>query len=318
MSRRKQKGRSVSGVLLLDKHQGVSSNQILQQAKRLYGAAKAGHTGSLDPIATGILPICLGEATKLSRFLLDSDKTYETTFAFGCSTTTGDKDGDVVGTASVAGIDRADIELALEPFRGSIEQIPSMYSAIKHEGQALYRLARKGIEVERKPRRIRIEEYVLTDLRQSEATGQLEGDFLIRCSKGTYVRVLAEALGAALGCGAHVSALRRTVVGPYLLENSYTIAELDKQTGIAGLDACLLPAASAVQSLPVVCLSELTAFYLMRGQPVVVPQAPADGWVQLFRDRNSEGKQFLGVGEILPGRRVAPRRLLVEPSETDT
>lgn len=314
MSRRRRRGRRISGVLVLDKPPGVSSNRALQQVKRLYDAEKAGHTGSLDPIATGVLPICLGEATKFSRFLLDADKAYEATYEFGCSTETGDSEGEVTATAPVEGVDAAAIESLLGRFRGEIEQTPGMYSAIKHEGQALYRLARKGIEVERKPRRVRIDEYVLTGLRQSRVADRLEGDFLIRCSKGTYIRSLAEALGEALGCGAHVSALRRTAAGPYLLENSYNVSALHErleQAGFPGLDACLESPASAVRELPVVCLTELAAYYLLRGQPVVARRAPASGWVQLCSDREAEGGRFLGVGEILSDGRVAPRRLVV-------
>ena len=314
MSRRKRRGRSISGVLVLDKPEGGSSNHALQQVKRLFDAARAGHTGSLDPIATGVLPICLGEATKLSRFILDSDKTYEATYEFGSATDTGDREGEITGRASVAGIDRTAVEQALQQFRGEIEQIPNMYSAIKHQGQALYQLARKGIEVERKPRLTRIDEYELTDLRRSEMPERLEGDFLIRCSKGTYVRSLAEDLGRALGCGAHVSALRRTAAGPYVIGNSYTMQALGErkaEKGTAGLDACLLSVATMVQELPVVRLSETAAFYIRRGQPVVVQKAPASGWVQLCRDQAEEEKQFLGVGEILSDGRVAPRRLLV-------
>ena len=194
MAKRRPRGRDLNGILLLDKSSGVSSNGALQMAKKMFAAAKAGHTGSLDPLATGMLPICFGEATKFSQFLLESDKSYRVTAKLGVTTETGDADGNVVNTTEVSA-SAAQIEAALLSFKGDIEQIPSMYSAIKHEGVPLYKLAREGITVERKPRPVTI-----YDLRILRIDGD-ELEFEVDCSKGTYVRSLVEDTGALLGCG---------------------------------------------------------------------------------------------------------------------
>jgi len=207
---RRRRGRSLDGILVLDKPSGVSSNRALQMAKRLYGAAKAGHTGSLDPLATGVLPLCFGEATKFSQFLLDADKAYESTFVLGVATATGDAEGEVQVTGDASAVTEADVAAALDTFRGEIEQVPSMYSALKHQGQPLYKLARQGKEVERKTRRVVIKQL---DLRAFRGGAQAQVDIYLECSKGTYVRSLAEDLGAVLACGAHVSRLRRTRAG---------------------------------------------------------------------------------------------------------
>ena len=214
MGRKRNKGRNVSGVLLLDKPQGCSSNHILQKVKRLFGAAKAGHTGSLDPLATGMLPICFGEATKISAFLLDSDKRYHLTCQLGVTTTTGDAEGEVTETLDACSITEQDIKAVLPEFIGEIEQIPPMYSALKHNGERLYKLARQGIEVERKARKITIYdiEYIsLVKDEQQRVFLELE----VSCSKGTYVRTLVEDIAKKLHSGAHITALRRLSVGPY-------------------------------------------------------------------------------------------------------
>ena len=206
---RRRRGRPVNGILVLDKPLGMSSNQALQTAKRLYFAAKAGHTGSLDPLATGVLPLCFGEATKFSQYLLDADKAYESTFVLGTATDTGDAEGQVLETTDASGISEADVSAALDRFRGEIEQVPSMFSAIKHNGQPLYKLARQGKEVERKSRRVVIKQLELRDFRTGggqQGTAP-EVDVYLECSKGTYVRSIAEDLGKVLGCGAFVSAL---------------------------------------------------------------------------------------------------------------
>ena len=306
MGRRGRQGRNVSGILLLDKPEGVTSNEALQRVKRLYQAAKAGHTGSLDPLATGLLPLCLGGATKFSAFLLDADKRYRVRVRLGVTTTTGDAEGEVLATAATEGIDGAALGAALGHFLGPIAQLPPMYSAVKHQGQRLYKLARRGIEVERTPRGVEIFAIDLRDL----ALPEFEMD--VHCSKGTYVRTLAEDIGAALGCGAHVIGLRRTGVGPFVEGETrfVTLAELaalaEAGEGFGALDALLLPLESALGHWPSVRLSEDSAFYLRQGQAVLVPQAPTEGLVRLY----DPSQRFIGVGEILDDGKVQPKRLL--------
>jgi tRNA pseudouridine55 synthase len=286
----------------VDKPAGISSNDVVQQAKRLFGAQKVGHTGSLDPLATGVLPLCFGEATKFSQYLLDADKKYWAQVRLGITTETGDADGEVIAQADASSVTPAQAVAALETFVGEIEQIPSMYSALKHQGQPLYKLARKGIEVERAPRQVSI--YSAELLQFSEASIELR----VHCSKGTYIRSLAEDLGAALGCGGHVSALRRLAAGPYKEGQATTLDELREVGDLREMDALLLPVSSAVSSWPAVRLHEDTAHYVRQGQPVQVAHAPTDGWVQIFE--LAEKDRFLGVGEILTDGRVAPRRLV--------
>ena len=286
----------------MDKPAGISSNDVVQQAKRLFGAQKVGHTGSLDPLATGVLPLCFGEATKFSQYLLDADKKYWAQVRLGITTETGDADGEVIAQADASSVTPAQAVAALETFVGEIDQIPSMYSALKHQGQPLYKLARKGIEVERAPRQVSIFSAEL--LQFSEASIELR----VHCSKGTYIRSLAEDLGSALGCGAHVSALRRLAAGPYEEGQATTLAELCETNDMQEMDALLLPVSSAVDSWPAVRLHEDTAHYVRQGQPVQVAHAPTDGWVQIFE--LAEEDRFLGVGEILTDGRVAPRRLV--------
>ena len=286
----------------MDKPAGISSNDVVQQAKRLFGAQKVGHTGSLDPLATGVLPLCFGEATKFSQYLLDADKKYWAQVRLGITTETADADGEVIAQADTSGITESQVTAALETFVGEIEQIPSMYSALKHQGQPLYKLARQGIEVERAPRRISI--YSAELLQFSEASIELR----VHCSKGTYIRSLAEDLGAALGCGGYVSALRRLAAGPYEEAQATTLDELREVGDVREMDALLLPVSSAVGSWPAVRLHEDTAHYVRQGQPVQVAHAPTDGWVQIFE--LAEEDRFLGVGEILTDGRVAPRRLV--------
>ena len=304
---RRRRGRPVDGILVLDKPSGCSSNQALQRAKWLYFAAKAGHTGSLDPLATGVLPVCFGEATKFSQYLLDADKAYQSTFVLGVATTTGDAEGERLEVFDASGVTEAQVQEALEAFRGEIEQVPSMYSAIKQDGTPLYKLAREGKEVERKSRRVFVRQLELRGFRAGE---RAELDIVLECSKGTYVRSIAEDLGKALGCGAHVSALRRTRVGPFRIEDSVSLTALEtlKERGeLASMDALLLPTDSALDGLPVVCVSESSGFYIRQGQPVQVPNAPCNGMVRVALETG----EFLGVGEILDDGRVAPRRLIV-------
>jgi tRNA pseudouridine55 synthase len=291
----------------LDKPLGVSSNRALQTAKRLYFAAKAGHTGSLDPLATGVLPLCFGEATKFSQYLLDADKAYQSTFVLGVATATGDAEGEVQETCDASHITEADVSLELTAFRGEIEQVPSMFSAIKQDGQPLYKLARQGIEVERKARKVVIKQL---ELRAFRGGDKPEVDIYLECSKGTYVRSIAEDLGRALGCGAHVSALRRTRAGPFSIEDSVsmtTLEALKSNEQMAEMDALLLPADTALGGLPLVRLTESGGYYIRQGQPVQVPNAPSDGMVRVALETG----EFLGIGEILDDGRVAPRRLIV-------
>ncbi len=304
--KRRNSGRDVTGILLLDKPLGITSNDALQRVKRLYRAVKAGHTGSLDPLATGLLPVCLGAATKFSAFLLDADKRYRVRVRLGVTTTTADAEGEVVETKPVEGVDEARVRAVLEQFLGLIDQLPPMYSAIKQGGERLYKLARQGVEVERAKRPIHIFSLDLLACEWPE----IELD--VHCSKGTYVRTLAEDIGRELGCGGHVSRLRRTGVGPYA-ENVLEFITLDQvrdladQEGAAArLDALLLPLDSALCHWPAVRLSADAAFYLQQGQAVLVPQAPTEGLVRLY----DVSKQFLGVGEIQDDGKVQPKRLV--------
>lgn len=297
--RRHQRGRRVDGILLLAKPAGLTSNAALQEAKSAFGAAKAGHTGSLDPIATGLLPVCFGEATKLSGFFLSADKRYHAVFQLGAATETGDSEGAVTRRADVD-VSDDDIERVMERFRGDFEQVPSMYSAIKKDGRPLYELARQGIEVERQARPVTV--YSLTWQR-------LEGDRLavdLHCSSGFYVRSLADDVGAALGCGAHVEALSRTAVGTFRLEDAVALEEIQALRGqYAELDRLLIPGDRGLQHLPGITLSTDAAYYLVRGQAVRAASLPSSGLVRLY----AEEAGFLGVGTVLGDGRVAPKRL---------
>jgi tRNA pseudouridine55 synthase len=301
LGRRIRKGRRVDGILLLDKPLGISSNHALQRVKRLFNAQKAGHTGNLDPLATGVLPICLGEATKVSAFLLDADKRYRGKVKLGVRTRTADAEGEVIEEREVGELDEARIRAVLEQFLGEIEQIPPMHSAIKVDGKPLYKLAHQGIEIERKPRRVTI--YALELL-------SIQGDTLeidVSCSKGTYIRTLAEDIGEALGCGAHLSGLVRTEAGPFHLDDAVDMATLEHlaEEGPQALDALLLPVEGALENWPDVTLSDNAAYYLGMGQAVMVPNAPTDGMVRLF----DKQERFLGVGFIADDGKVAPKRL---------
>lgn len=294
--------KNINGILLLDKPLEMTSNHALQKVKRLFSAMKAGHTGSLDPLATGMLPICFGEATKFSQFLLDSDKQYEVTARLGIKTTTGDAEGEILSTRPVENITMPRLNAILETFFGEIQQIPPMYSAVKFQGKPLYELARKGVEIERKPRPVTIYQLECTDMQTEEIS------LLIHCSKGTYVRTLVEDIGELLGCGAHVSYLHRTHVSPYQDTPMYTLEALEtlqREQGHEVLKNLLLPIASSVDTLRSVHLSTSAAFYLRTGQPVMVPRTPGEGLVRLYAN-----DEFIGVGEILPDGLVAPRRLV--------
>jgi len=298
--RRSSDNNNIHGILLLDKRVGISSNGALQEVKRLFGAGKAGHTGSLDPLASGLLPICMGKATKISSFLLDTDKQYRVSIRLGIKTTTGDAEGEVIEKNSLETLCLADIKSVLLRFVGRVSQIPPMYSALKQDGVRLYELARKGINVKRQPRDVFIHKLEY----RHYGDGLLDLD--VGCSKGTYIRSLAEDIGDALGCGAHVETLIRTRVGGFDVSEAWSIAELrtKKETGDAL--CCLLPTENAVLSWPALTLAEDMVYYLKQGQPVRTPNAPSKGRVRL---RNAQNV-FFGVGEMLEDGRVAPRRLL--------
>lgn len=306
MGRRKNKGRAVNGILLLDKPQGVTSNQALQDAKRLFHARKAGHTGSLDPLATGILPLCFGEATKVSGFLLDADKAYRVTARFGAITDTGDADGDVVEERGATALDPDAVVAAAAALTGELDQLPPMYSAVKQGGRRLYELAREGQTVERETRRVTVHVFELVSVDNEAGTA----DLYIHCAKGTYVRTLIEDLGERLGPGAHVAALRRTLVAPFDAEaRLVTMDELSRQRDEAGPDALddqLLPMDTALTSYTAVRLASDMARYVRNGQAVWIPQAPEPGWVRLYDAQ----ERFLGMGEVLDDGRIAPRRLM--------
>ena len=300
--RRQQRGRDVHGILMFDKPAGLSSNAALQEVKRLYFAKKAGHTGSLDPLATGLLPICFGHATRVSSFLLDADKSYEVVCKLGVTTTTADAEGEVLQTRPVANLTREQINRLLqEKFSGAISQVPPMHSALKHKGQRLYELARQGIEVEREPRQVEIHEIDCTAVDTDTVSVR------VRCSKGTYIRTLIEDIGEVLGCGAHVTQLRRTAVSPFESPEMVTLQQLEelKRTDRPAMDGLLLPITSALQAYPDIHLSADAAFYMRQGQAVQVPRAPADGWVRLYQNDH----EFIGMGVVQDDGKIAPKRL---------
>ncbi|MES2538204.1 MAG: tRNA pseudouridine(55) synthase TruB [Pseudomonadota bacterium] len=294
----------VHGVLLLDKSVGHSSNDALIKAKRLLNAEKAGHTGTLDPFATGLLPLCFGEATKFAQDLLDADKTYETVVHLGISTTTGDTEGDVVTTSEVD-VSRAQIESVLTRFRGEIDQVPPMYSALKRDGKPLYEYARAGVTLEREARRVTIHELEFLDYQAPFLT------LRVMCSKGTYIRVLGEDIGAALGCGAHLQALRRTRVGSLLLGTALTLdafaamPEAERLASLSSVDALL-------SSFPVVSLPEDLAKRFLHGQRLSlgkegVPVPEREGRVRVYR--STDGR-LLGTGQVVAFGVLAPERLI--------
>ncbi|KUH61653.1 tRNA pseudouridine(55) synthase TruB [Vibrio parahaemolyticus] len=307
---RRRKGRPINGVILLDKPTGISSNDALQKVKRIYFAEKAGHTGALDPLATGMLPICLGEATKFSQFLLDSDKRYRVIAKLGERTNTSDSDGEVVETRPVD-VTLEKLEVSIEKFRGESDQVPSMFSALKYQGKPLYEYARKGIEVPRESRKITVYKIILH---------RFEGDEVemeVHCSKGTYIRTIVDDLGEMLGCGAHVTMLRRTAVAKYPYEKMVTLEQLNELLEQAHreeiaprelLDPLLMPMDTAVEDLPEVNLIPELADMVQHGQPVQVLGAPEQGALRLTM---GEERLFIGVGEMNDDGKIAPKRLVV-------
>ena len=301
MSHKSRDYRDVDGIVLLNKPKGLSSNQALQQVRRLYQARKAGHCGSLDPLATGVLPICLGEATKFSAYLLGASKTYRASCLLGQTTSSGDAEGDVLETRPVHA-DRAQVERVIPQFVGEIDQVPPMYSALKHEGKRLYQLARQGVEVERPPRRVTI--YRLDIL-------GFEGDVLdidVDCSKGTYIRTLAEDIGAALGCGAHLRALHRSSVDSFDESDSLTLEQLEElqQKGSDDLDARLMPVSAALRQFPELILDAEESDDLRHGRPLKRDYAASSG---LYRLSSANG-HFLGLGEVLETGQLKAKRLM--------
>ncbi|GEM73975.1 tRNA pseudouridine(55) synthase TruB [Vibrio sagamiensis] len=307
---RRRKGRPINGVILLDKPTGISSNDALQKVKRIYFAEKAGHTGALDPLATGMLPICLGEATKFSQFLLDSDKRYRVIAKLGERTDTSDSDGEVVETRPID-VNLEKLEACIDTFRGESDQVPSMFSALKYQGKPLYEYARKGIAVPRESRKITVYEIVLH---------RFEGDEVemeVHCSKGTYIRTIVDDLGEMLGCGAHVTMLRRTGVANYPYEKMVTLEQLNELLEQAHrdevapkelLDPLLLPMDTAVEDLPEVNLNAELTHLVQHGMPVQVLGAPEGTPIRMT---SGQDKQFIGVAEVNDDGKVAPKRLVV-------
>lgn len=293
--------RRLDGVLLLDKPSGLGSNAALQAVKRLYGAAKAGHAGTLDPLASGLLPILFGEATKFSGLALDADKEYAARARLGLTTSTGDADGEVLERRSCA-VREDDLEPVLARFRGEIEQVPPMHSALKRDGRPLYALAREGREVPRAARRVRIHALEMTGFDGEHL------DLRVRCSKGTYVRTLAEDIGRALGCGAHLAALRRTAAGRFRIEDAIALDVLLREDASAR-DRLLLPVTSLLAGLPAIALPEALAARFQQGQVLCLPDAP-QGRCGVFAEHGA----LLGLGEGLGQGELHPRRLVSHAS----
>ncbi len=303
MSKRDQKGRNINGVVLLDKASGGSSNHALQKVKRLFGANKAGHTGSLDPLASGLLPICLGQATKVAQFLLDDDKRYFVRAKLGQISSTGDSEGKIVNFGSTQGINESSIRSVLLQFIGNVNQVPPMYSALKRNGTPLYKLARKGIEIERSPRPVIIHEINFLDL--EEAVASLE----VFCSKGTYIRTLVEDIGKSLGCGGHVVELRRTGFAHLDLSGSKTYEQLSKlkEQNIESLDSIILSADKMLPNLKSVYLDSEQTRDIRLGKKIEYLGFSNPQKLKLY-DHN---EQFIGIGESNLMSEILPKRLFV-------
>lgn len=304
MGRRKKSGRDLTGMLIVDKPSGISSNRVLQIVKRLYQANKAGHTGTLDPLASGVLPICLGEATKLSTHLLDADKRYQVTCQLGIATNSGDSDGEVVAEKPLPTFNDVSLALLLKDFTGQQTQIPPMFSALKHQGQPLYKLARQGIEIERKARQIII--YDLQILAVTRDSFTLE----VACSKGTYIRTLVQDIAAAMGSCGHVSMLRRTAAAGYDLSHAVPLAALETLADHEDktlLDKQLLPAIEALPDWPLVALDSQQTQQLYFGQPVEHSPFESHADIRLLDDAG----EFIGLAEIDGDGVIKAKRLFV-------
>lgn len=295
MSKRKS-GRNVHGILLLDKRLGVSSNKALQEVRRLFDANKAGHTGSLDPLATGLLPLCFGEATKVSALMLDDDKRYQVLVQLGVMTDTGDTEGKILEVRPVPELNIDEVNACLKKFTGEIDQVPPMYSALKHHGKKLYELARAGETVERKARRITIYDLQLLDFSKDRLTLD------VRCSKGTYIRSLAEDIGHELGCGGTVKQLRRLEAGQFSIDHAKTLEQLTEMDEQA-LRQCLINVDKPLESLPAIQLSESEATRIKYGQALSI-ENPLQGMVRMYH-----ANVFLGLGEMLLDDKLAPKKL---------
>ena len=294
--------RGVDGIVLLDKPEGLSSNAALQRVRRAFRARKAGHTGSLDPLASGLLPVCLGQATKACGFLLDADKTYLFRLALGTRTSTGDRAGEIVESRAMPTLGAERVRAVVASFHGESTQVPPMFSALKHAGERLYRLARAGVEVERAPRRVRIERLDCLDA----GTDWL--DFEVTCSKGTYVRSLAEDLAGALGTVGHVASLRRTELGPFTGQRMHTLDTIEQAAGDASLEALLLAVDAALPGLPAIELEAGAEASILQGRTVPLA-GPGLARVRMY----GRGGRFLGIGRIdAEGSRLAPERIMVE------
>jgi tRNA pseudouridine55 synthase len=306
MNTRGHKRRIVDGVLPLDKPPGMTSNRILQRVKWMYQARKAGHTGSLDPLASGMLPICFGQATKLSAYLLAADKVYWVTAKFGVKTDTADADGQMIAESGLIEVGRDVLEAALGKFRGEIQQIPPMYSALKKEGKRLYEYAREGIEVQRDPRTVQIHELEI------DAYDPQQPSFQVRCSKGTYIRTLVEDIAESVGTVAHVIALRRLAVFPFKASDLVRVEDLEtaSESGFEQLDAYLRPVDEVIADWPAVYLNREESYYLRQGHSVNNRPGPDSGLVRLY----DEGRLFLGIGEVSMDGRIAPKRLFANPA----
>lgn len=289
---------------MLDKPAGITSNAALQKVKRMFGARKVGHTGSLDPLATGALPLCFGEATKFSQFLLNADKHYHVDAVLGISTDSGDAEGEVLSERTWDHVQETDVEILLHRYRGEIDQVPSMFSAVKSNGQPLYRLARQGLEVPREPRTIEIFKNELIAFHPPQFSLD------IHCSKGTYIRTLVADIGEDLKCGAHVTSLRRTRVGHFDESRLVTMDQIGEACQKNCADELLLPTWNAVREWPAVYVAGSSAYSVKHGQPVRVREAPLEGWVRLCETVGDSEEKFLGVGEVLLDGRVAPRRMI--------
>ena len=304
---RRRKGVKIDGVVLLDKPVGLSSNAALQKVRRALNAQKAGHTGTLDPLASGLLPLCFGDATKFSADLLHAEKEYETTIRFGVKTTTGDAEGEVVSEREPT-FDYQTFSEVLEKFRGEIEQVPPMYSALKKDGVPLYKLARKGEEIERKPRKVVISTLDVLDFNPPEAT------LVVRCSKGTYIRVLGEDIGEALGCGAHLKSLRRTAVGDLRISESVTLADFEAMSEEERLKV-LLPPDRLLSTLVRIDLDEAQTERFSHGGIVSVDESGPEKKVRVYGIR-PDGERFLmGVGRLESNQELIPERLCAFAAE---
>ena len=298
MGRRRKSGLNVHGVILLDKSSGLSSNGALQDVRRLFNANKAGHTGSLDPLATGVLPLCLGEATKVCSFLLNTDKRYQATLLLGVTTDSGDTEGKVLSTSEVPDLSVEEIEHCLSVFKGNISQVPPMYSALKHQGKRLYELAREGKVVDRKPREVAIHQLDLLSFNSNKLVLD------VRCSKGTYIRSLAEDIGRKLGCGATISQLRRLAVGHLHLDRCFTIEQLSLFKQKDELERCLIPADEILSDWPEIALDTRQCQSIQNGQPIVLPANDLQGLVRMYSE-----DLFVGIGQLIPAGQLIPKRL---------